>query len=829
MASKVRILLKHGNDQLDLGDPVGLFQVGADFRPPPVSLEPNLSTGSAANRRGGASFVDAKAENRSWNFGVNVRGESEAEITAGIRRLNSFLRRATADRPVYLHYRSNNDIPFEPRWGSYGADRRYEIVFGRAATTLAYPTGVAPNQIMPECEVELEIKPYALGSVQKAAAAKGGILEDIQGAADGISRGTIIPNGLTNKMTNPVFVDAAAFDTGWTAALNILRERNDDPLFVLFGKVSVKLTSHAATTNTYTQSINVGNTNFHYLSCYIRLPDGGTPTSNDAGLYYGSPATTVFRSVGNGWWRMEASVTGVASATETGILVKADRTVYVDGFQIEESANYATPLIHGNLLGCAWTGAAGASTSTRTAGDFQVPLDLLNRDPLDRAQGTIRVVWRAQHQSANYAAGSYYFFHSPGAHFARYTRTANTFDFSDGFNTIVSSAQTFNYGDVLVLHFVWGPGSKKIYLNGAEIATGTVYETSPLTDWTIYVGSTGTVADHLLGTFMDFTTYGRSLTAAEALADYTNLRQEVENALRLAPIPYIWTKAASSIVANCLDATSSNHAVVAGVPGTAPAVTEVKLQPFTIWAGANDIWLSHLPMDYYGPPANSLFYDRSGTADASACGDAVQEITVSTSEVVTAPGAIAAFEYVAGKDVMMLVRLKDAGSGLSGKVRVERGSTIYESDFRSLAADTTYRLFFVGPIPLWSYAATVNEYGDFRLDNEVKLDLVLKRASGSAIVSVDFWMLMPRPLLRIVAALSTANGPRFKGNHVSSRLATDDSLVTIDRLIGDVIELVPDKLNLIQTIMGRDGQEVQVDNEQLQFNEILLTPRWELV
>ena len=93
----IRAALRHRAAELDLNDPTGRFHIARDFVPPPVSLAPNLSVGSSANRWAGGELAGLKAMDREWSFSVHVTGESEAEVRHGISVLDSFLRRGTAD------------------------------------------------------------------------------------------------------------------------------------------------------------------------------------------------------------------------------------------------------------------------------------------------------------------------------------------------------------------------------------------------------------------------------------------------------------------------------------------------------------------------------------------------------------------------------------------------------------------------------------------------------------------------------------------------------------------------------------------------------------
>ncbi|KKN73403.1 hypothetical protein LCGC14_0401060 [marine sediment metagenome] len=826
---KIKAVLEYQGRELDLNDlTAGLYTLAEGFIPPPVSLVPTLSRGTAANIRGGAELASMKADNRPWDFAVNVRGASEAEITGGIRRLNQFLRQATGERPVNLLYRSNRDVGFEPLWGSYGADLQYEIVFGKAMATLAYPTGVTPNLIIPECRISLEVKPYALSQRQRMAFAQGGILEDLIGAIDGFSRGTFIPEATTNKMTNPIFGNAT-FDNAWTAGANIVKAENTDRKFITHGKSSAKLSAVAATTNTFTQSIAVGDTVQYFFSAYVKLPGGGVPTSSDLQLHYGSDQTTTFRSVGDGWYRMTVEVTGVVAATNTGVVVKSGRTVYVDGFQIEKKVSTEieqfTSVAHGDLLDCAWTGTSHASTTTRIRTQLSVNKD----DAFDVSEGTVQVV--VKWETDNTRASSAFFFFLSGSIQASFSSGSDRIQFSDGTDTVLDDGNTFSPGDIWILHFVFGPNGKKIYLDGVELATTATYTPNAGTG-DLFIGCTGLVGQNFWGSLMDFATYAQAMSAAEVLADFNNIDKQVEDDRRLAPIPWFWTRNGDGLIENCNDGTKLNYAVAGGIPGSAPALTRLKVKPDTIFTGASDIWLSLYPQDEFIDPDNNIWDDEQGTVEAGACGGQVNTINISGSASVTIGITnIKRYELVAGKDIYLLIRLRDIGTNLLARFEYEMSGSQYETDFKALAATTTQKLFVLGPLPFLSYKSIVAEFGDAFMDEVIDADVTLKRTTGTAANDclIDFVMLVARPFVLIQNDLNVSNYYLLEDVQCVERVASGDQFVEFVSTLGDVIEFEPEKTNILTSMMGRDGEDHEVDDDDFDYLDVVVTPRWELL
>ena len=156
-------------------------------------------------------------------------------------------------------------------------------------------------------------------------------------------------------MPNPIF-GHATYDNGWTTGANLVSSENKDPRFVLFGKSSAKLTAISTGTNTFTISVTAANINTHAFSVFAKLPDGGVVSTTQIQLRYaGSDLVETYTHIGDGWYRVTATAAGVASAQNLVLSIAAGYTVYVDGVQMEESP-YATPLMHGDLVGCSWAG-----------------------------------------------------------------------------------------------------------------------------------------------------------------------------------------------------------------------------------------------------------------------------------------------------------------------------------------------------------------------------------------------------------------------------------------------------------------------------------------
>lgn len=828
----IRVALRHRAAELDLNDPNGRFHIARDFVPPPVSLAPNLAVGSSANRWAGGELAGVKAGDRDWSFSVHVTGESEAEVRHGISVLDSFLRRGMADDPVFLHVRGSEDVGFEPLWGQYGSDLRYEIIHGSAAASRQYTFGGVRESELPDCQVSLLIKPAAVGLRQHIGFAKGGILEDTLGVIDGFSRGVVLGSGISsgNQFVNPIFGNAT-YDTGWTTGASLVKAKNADLRFVLFGKASVKLSSAGATLNAFTGQVTHDLGATFLLTCYMKKLDSSAPTSADAELMYdGSAQTTTFVSVGNGWYLAWARPTAGTGAKAAGIQVKADHTVFVDGFQSVQTSDF-TPVIHGDLLGCSWAGTAHNSVSSRTASYLRVPAG----EALEVNAGTIRMVIRSHQPTASWVGSFGQLFDTDASGFSAWhtNSSSGTLKFSDGTNEITATGQHWTIGQILVLHLVWATGKLKIYVDGSEVATGSSF-TPPAGDSWLYIGSTTNPWSQLWATIMDFATFAQDMSAAEILADYQNIVELVEDDRQLMPVPWLWTRDGDQRVENCNDSNNKNYCVIGGIPGTAPAKTRMDVQPVTIWTGAADIWWSQVLLDEFVNPDDTLFEDEQGTVETGACGGEVNVNLVPGGSGLLLHGLfnIARYEPLAGRDVYGFVRMKDAGDQLSGSLNERVGSNLVgETERLDLGADTTQRLFVLGPLPAVDYRDMLMAWGEAEADGVNDFIARFLRATGAAAadVSVDFVQLMLRPLLHLELTLSTTYTYRIEGNVAAKFLTSTGALSDIIPVSGDPIEFVPGKLNLLLSVMGADGGAMEVDGKEFEYDKVYITPRWALL
>jgi hypothetical protein len=794
----------------------GRYAVAAPFAPPSVALVPLMAGGTSANRWGGADRAGLGAVNRTYTFGLHIRGcASIGEVRAAASDLAYMLSLAgDPDAPLYLYYKPNSAVSADPLWGQDAL--YYEIAH---ADPPDLPPGgfyqMTRGKAYPNVRVTCDIKPFARGKTQAAGSATGGVFEDTLGTVDGQSRGVVVPRNTTNKMTNPVF-GSATWDTGWTGDTSFTDEQNTDPEFVLFGRNSARLTS-AAANRQWVQAINVGNTNPHTLSFYAKKPDGSAVTSTDVVVDYNTSAkTTTWTAVGNGWYRGVASFNGVASSVTAGCqVVTSLTTVYVDGFQLEEVTSLATPLAFGDLLGCAWTGTAHASTSTRTTGRLR----FLRTDlGLQIGAGSIALVWRAPLSASGFTVDGY-LFHTSDINFRLgFTGTGDKFTFTDGTTTLESAGQTFAAGDAVHLVVTWGTAGMSLYVNGA-LADSDNY--APATYTYLYLGSDDVPDDHCGGTFMDLRTYPVPLTAAEVLADYNNASPLMTDGQRVGAIPWLWTFDGDNIIDTLYDGTAWNAFVCGGVPGSAPAQTAVKVTGSAAISGARSWWLGVLPADIYIPLSN-FFEEQTGTVS-------VGTTLGYTSKAITLP-PYHFYRWMQGREWHLFAPCSTAGSGLSlamSMVYTSGGVVAITNDAIGVVADGTNRTFWTRALVLrrLRHLYPTNPY--FQVNYDVGISA--SHSGGTANLTIDKLFLVPRPLTRVDLQNTTSETiAHFSGPNAQITTTTGDVPEELAYVRGDEFELFPDSYNHVITVQG-DPSGGYSATFTFTINQLLLLPRYALL
>lgn len=813
--------LQQGAYELDLT--AAPYKIGEGFTPPSSTFEPTLAYGTSANRYGGATKLGQRANGIPWTLTVRITGTTNAQVGLGKARLAAFLER-TGDKnnPLYFVYRPWVGIAAEPTWGQLGANRRFEIVQAQPPRPdPRYGEGTLRNR-EEFVSVSMLLKPMSIGKPQRLASATGGILESRMGVTDGRARGIVIPETTTNKMTNPVF-GHSTWDNGWTADASLIVSQNTDPDFLLPGTLSsAKIT--AVTAGKFVQSINVGNTNTHNITCYARLPDGGAVSSSQLRFWYNvaiAGGSTSYTAVGDGWYRVRSQgLTGINAAVDTGVRVETGTTVYVTGVQMENitATHNFTPLCWGDMLGCAWTGTAHASTTTRTA----ARLRLTNDGVLSVDEGTIRLAMRMEHSHTR-IDDSVYFHDTIGGMLLSYDTAVNQFNFTDGANSVNSATTTFQPGEVMMIHCVYGPSELSIYINGALSGTaGTTYTPREFGDY-LYLGTTEVAGSPCNDTFMDVAIYGVAATAAEVLADYTNVAAHFAGGdgygQTLAPIPYLWTKDGDDIVDNCNDSSRDNWCICGGIPGDAPADTLFALNIPSSLTTYSNLFISLLDMDTFEDP-DALYSDRSGTVDANSSGGQYLSQSVSTGgygPTFTITDNLKKALY--GKAFYIFARVFDQGSNLQIKARDD--DTDAATDWKSVTSPADWGLYYTPPLTLPAFAFAGHGYTKKSLEPSI----TFRRTTGTANIWLDYFQVMPRPLVAVNAATAILGEDVVMHGGQAYEISSGTDLDRAYVVTGDTIELLPNKLNMLMSLMGGDkGTDPEI--AATIFYAVTVTPRY---
>ena len=810
MGSRIRLIYQ--GLVLDLNDKVTYF-VETGFIPPAVQKAVNYAQGSIINQRGGKR-INEKAMDRDWSFSVRVEGGSLQETHQAVRQIQSFINLADDTRnKVYVEYYPSDAVPYKPTWGQQGY--YYQVKAGTVTSWDEYAAWSADHVL--KCAVNLTIAPYAEGIRQQLSEATGGILEDTLGAADGFSRGLAICEATTNIFTNPVF-SHATYNNGWTTDADLTVFRNTDPKYILFDRASAQLVCTAATNKLFYQHLNCGNTNTWCLSFYCKKSDKSAVTASDVKAYYNAALSTIYESVGNGWYMCYAVVTGINSATHTGVeLQTVGLTVYVDGFQMEEKT-YPTRLAYGDMLGCNWSSTRHASTSVRAAARCMVPGEAISNS----GQWTLTYRAVVKFHNSNTAIGSDRYILGSSGISLYFRGSDDKIVAAQGGTVAASSAQTFLSGTVYVIHLVIDKGTLTIYLNGAANGTNTGF-TGGAAPYDIYLGSTTAPDSQGNCTFLDFTTWEIPLTAAQIANDYADIYQHVSNdyadsgqlstvgsyGKRLNSIPYFWNPDGDMVFDHYYDASHEDWAVIGGIPGSGPAKSVMR-----IGAGASTsaFAISNHTADI---PLNmtATFEDEGGTGDAAALGGQVNRISIDTAGGdFNALGISYDYEVkrYAGKQAHIFVVLKDSRTDLMGRMyaRLASGPAVGYGDYKTLATTAALRHYILGPVvtpefPVendWVTEGTSLAYGYF-----------LKHAGGTANVDADYYRVLIGDLTYIIgsgiacseividsdwnvweyvsAGSNLAQRSQYQGNQFRLHPGEYNHLVMLHALIGEADDL----------------------------------------
>ncbi|MCC6192071.1 MAG: hypothetical protein IT318_23830 [Anaerolineales bacterium] len=761
----------------------------ADFAPPGVAVVPLMGGQSSGSRRG-RSKRGATPVNRAWQFGLHIRNcSSPAEVTRAVADLEYMLSLAgDDDEPLRLFFKPDTNVAADPLWGQSGY--YYEIAHAEAPELLPDGFyGLLRGEYYPNVRVRCELKPEPLGRPQVLASALGGILEDRLGTGDGQSRGLQIPIAMTNLITNPVFGHATPLN-GWMVGGAITATANYDARFVLPGaRASAKLVCDSGAGTTFTQSITFGDTNPKSFYAVVKLEDGSAVSSSQVSLRYaGSSLSTTVRSLGDGFYMLTGTATGVASAQNTGVIVSADNTVYLCGYAATSSGTPSIPW--GDLLGCSWSGTPHASSSTRVAGRVRIPIDTT---VLNRQQGAIRMVWMPDQNSAGVA--DYYLFVAGGL-VGAFEGATQAWLFYDGTTSLKSAATAYTDLVPVVLYFTWGNAGRAIYINGVLVAS-TASFTPPAQATFCYIGSDSAGANQARGTFLGFDIYPTPMTAAEVLADYTNVAPVATAKQRVSAIPWLWTKDGDNVVDNTDAGSNENWCAVGGIPGSAPA--ETLIRGICSGTGGQDtIYLSLLALEHFFDPS-ALIVSPAG----------VVSVTGSDTELDTITLSAEVFAALAGREIIPMVGGNEDGANtIYLRTKINPGGGYYYSDYapsywRTISANRS--LDSAPPLTLIPNTPDFDRLGLTYGAVTIGVDAV-RVPSATANFNLDSIQLFVAPRLTLINILGDSyTDPTFVINGLRVHEIQAGALQFRYEARGEALEFEPNKINLLFSLIGLEG------------------------
>jgi hypothetical protein len=742
--------------------------------------------------------------------------------------------------PLFLAWLDNSIVGFEVLWGQHGGYLRYPIKNGLIVNLAEYlvATNLATDL---DIEVNLTIT-EPLGMRQRIASATGGI---ITYQKDGRANGVGVGEARTNIHTNPI-LGHLTYNNGWTAEASLIIAPIIDKPFVRFGARSVKITSVGASTNTFTQTLTLAATT-HTAIYYVKLPDGSAVTTTEVEISYnGTDQTTTFvvdpeRS--DGWYIATAEFTGTGTATTLGVKVNSGFTAYFGMFQCA-AVDYSHYPVHGEQMGSAWTGTAHASTSTRTVGRIRQPVG----DIFDRGQGTIVIAFRAEDGNSPERLIRDLFEIDTLDVRLRYANPLWTF--TDGTNTATSAGENgssaYNEGDIIVVHCTYDPDDGIAqYFNGIVMGTNATF-TPGSTGTYMYIGSNSSVANHMGDEILLFETYNQPMDSATVLAHYTNLASALADSDKIGDIPWLWTKDGDDVVDNAMDTAKHNFCVIGGVPGSTEAEFEIRADLGGSDFSAEDaVWLSRLDMeneDFFLPTIlgdGPLFASGAGVGDSGSSFDVYGNVTVGTTAVIVGQNLYLARKHLntlTGKKLQFFLRMQDAAANLQIQPRILFSGSSILGKFKNVAPGATFEVVKSSPLdfPRLDSIGPLDVDPSTILFEQIEFTIYAKRSAGSDTVGWDYLMVFPEPTLKIFVDTTSSSENSFlydsstHSGFTSTGSADSPDLATFLVLTGGKFTLVPDRLNMIFSLIGDIGIAPDI-TFTMTYTETYVTPKWSLI
>lgn len=278
------------------------------------------------------------------------------------------------------------------------------------------------------------------------------------------------------------------------------------------------------------------------------------------------------------------------------------------------------------------------------------------------------VVGWVQHRSSDYVVWEYYI---DATHYIRLEWDESDSRFEITHNT-GGGAATFNctvttpaVNDWIHLSFYQDGSNRYVRQNGTQVLSGSYNAWG--NGGVFKLGNATSVGTTAITALDAWRVWNDDLTGAQSDYFYTNELPIKTASQTIAPAVYCRTRTTRQI--DAVDgvvsaAAADNYAVVANVPGDAPAMTRIEFDPPTSGATlVRGFWLSRNAQDSTYTPLGSSFLDFSGTADSgTSSGDAYEAGSggnVLFDATVTSPAAIRGDVVFVGR-----LRIQDATGGV---------------------------------------------------------------------------------------------------------------------------------------------------------------------
>lgn len=806
-----RLKLVCGGRELDLADGTN-YAVGEGWHPPMTGLSSQL--GGNVRELDGQVITDRQAADRRISIPIMLLGSTITEKQHQARRVDTFIADSLKSKEkLYLHMNGYDDIP-EPVWGQLGADLRLWVKDGGFSMSPGWGSGQRVSNVLDNNILDLLVSPVGYGKRQRLLTGTGTLQYYRAGKSDPFARGIVMTGGATNLFTNPVY-GYSTWNNGWTAGGSVTETQNTNDEYIFFGENSAHLVmdnSDVASGRRYTQSLTLTAATSYYMAFVCKRADGGAVSSSVCQVFYDSDAVggETYINLGNGWWLVYVGVTGTGSAAASGVYLASNVDVYVDAFYCAQTGIYRYPH-YGDQLDCAWSSTAHDSTSTGT--NYFITGSTEN---MSAGSGTINIVLRpiAAHDEGGYGSNTIVWDARVGGTSSLVLRwnggSGSTFQFGDGTNSALSTAQTWAAGDVLVLTCTWGKtNGLTIYRDGAQIATQSTFTPSALNS-TFAVLSDLSAANRAWGLFMGLAIWDREFTATQVSSLYDQIDPLASTYQRVSYLPVMWTDDGDGNLDSIYSASDENYAVILDIPGDEKAQTEIYATQTTAVGTDRNLFLANMDTYEYMDFGSTLFFNQSSKVTSV---DAATYDAITNTETLDYRWA----EEFNNRQWYAFVYFTDAGTE---NLLAYQVIDYYQSTDQSINDST-----------LWPHTAPLSHYrrytNAFFPNRDIYFYVMAKRTGGSASnVTTSYFMLVPSPLIYI-GMNPTANNASFwyqsEGGYVDVELAGSPTSYQTVRARGDTLEFVPDRYNTL--IYAPTSRGVIY----LAVNSIYVTPRWGLV